>query len=73
MHSTHILQPLDVGLFGPLQRHYTNALDDWAQNGNTGIHKGTFFPLLMQARTFTHTPKNILSAFKATGIYPLNP
>lgn len=27
----------------------------------------------MQARTFTHTPKNILSAFKATGIYPLNP
>ncbi|PWW76365.1 CENP-B protein [Tuber magnatum] len=28
-HSTHLLQPLDVGIFGPLQRHYSNGLDEF--------------------------------------------
>jgi hypothetical protein len=27
VHSTHLLQPLDVGLFGPLQRAYTTELE----------------------------------------------
>lgn len=44
-HSTHLLQPLDVGLFGPLQRNYAESLDNWLQDGNAGIHKGTFYPL----------------------------
>lgn len=43
-HSTHILQPLDVGLFGPLARNYSTALDDWMEAGNDGIRKGTFYP-----------------------------
>ncbi|RPB06842.1 CENP-B protein, partial [Morchella conica CCBAS932] len=72
-HSTHLLQPLDVGLFGPYQRNYSNALDGWLQDGNVGIHKGTFYPLLLQARKLTFTKKNILSAFEATGINPLKP
>lgn len=43
-HSTHLLQPLDVGLFGPLQKHYSNILDEDMEEsgGDTGINKGTF-------------------------------
>ena len=43
-HSTHLLQPLDVGLFGPLQKHYGSVLDEWLSESNLGIHKGTFYP-----------------------------
>jgi len=43
-HSTHLLQPLDVGLFGPLQRNYGSVLDNWLSESNLGIHKGTFYP-----------------------------
>jgi hypothetical protein len=28
-HTTHRLQPLDVGIFGPLARAYSNALNTW--------------------------------------------
>jgi len=43
-HSTHILQPLDVGLFGPLQSNYSKCLDDFVEGGETGINKGDFYP-----------------------------
>jgi len=43
-HSTHILQPLDVGLFGPLQQNYSHCLDDYTEGGETGINKGDFYP-----------------------------
>ena len=38
-----MLQPLDIGLFSPLQHHYGNILDE-AMEGtfDTGINKGTF-------------------------------
>jgi len=43
-HSTHILQPLDVGLFSPLQRYYSNGLDAFISKGNAGMNKGEFLP-----------------------------
>jgi hypothetical protein len=45
-HSTHLLQPLDVGLFSPLQRYYSNSLDEWIRRGNHGpcFTKGDFLP-----------------------------
>ena len=46
-HSTHLLQPLDVGLFGPLQRHYSNGLDSFIRKGNAGMNKGEFLPLVI--------------------------
>jgi len=45
-HSTHILQPLDVGLFSLLQRYYSNGLDAFIRNGNAGMNKGEFLPLV---------------------------
>lgn len=70
-HSTHLLQPLDVGLFSPLKNYYCNLLDLWTRtHPYQAFNKGDFFPLLMQARQQAFTEKNIRSAFVATGIYP---
>ena len=41
-HSTHILQPLDVSLFGPLSRTYGDQLDEWVRKGGNAIKKGQF-------------------------------
>ena len=71
-HSTHLLQPLDVGLFGPLQHYYGQAVDKVVRSGNQGIRKGNFLPLYLQARESAYTVKNIHSAFVKCGIVPLN-
>ena len=36
-HSTHNLQPLDVGLFSPLQHYYGTEVDDVYRTGVIGI------------------------------------
>src|SRR5205807_6777940 len=72
-HSTHLLQPLDVGLFGPLQHFYGKAADDYVRNSRSGILKGTFWGFYRDARVQAYTKLNIKNAFRATGIYPFNP
>jgi len=42
-HSTHILQPLDVGLFGPLLCCNCNELDIWVRSGGNAIKNGQFY------------------------------
>jgi len=47
-HSTYSLQPLDVGLFGPLQNYYSKVLDDSLRKGIYSIHTGNFLSLYLQ-------------------------
>ena len=74
-HSTHLLQPLDVGLFGPYQHIYGLAVDNYIRSGQNvmGIKKTIFIPFLTEARQATFTAHNIRQSFAATGISPLNP
>jgi DDE superfamily endonuclease len=71
-HSTHIMQPLDVGLFGPLSRAYSAALE--AKQSSlplaTAISKGDFWRLFEGAYKAAFTSTNIRKAFAAAGIYP---
>ena len=73
-HTSHILQPLDVGLFGPYAKKYSKALDDYVLANRFGdfISKPDFFPILHQCRADVFTVKNIQSAFEATGIHPFD-
>ena len=41
-HTTHILQPLDVGLFGPPQHHYRRGIEDMMRVGQGAINKSSF-------------------------------
>ena len=72
-HSTHLLQPLDVGLFFPLQKYCGKAADDHIRQTRTGIVKGTFWKFYSAARRQAYTKQNIKSAFRKTGIHPFNP
>jgi hypothetical protein len=44
-HSTHTLQPLDVGLFKPLSTHYSTELSNFLHrsHGIQLVKKGDFF------------------------------
>lgn len=73
-HSTHLLQPLDVGLFSPYQHFYGRAVDDYMRSGQNrhGIKKSLFIPFLSYAREQAFSHHNICQAFEATGIWPLS-
>ena len=72
-HSTHLLQPLDVGLLGPLQHHYRKTVEDFLLTNGHGINWVIFFPIYKLARAKAYTVENIKATFKVTGILPLNP
>ena len=70
-HSTHLLRPLDVGIFGPLGQYYSNVVDIWSRaHPYQVISKGDFFPLCQKAWRASLTEKNIKAAFAVTGIHP---
>lgn len=67
-HCSHRLQPLDVGVYGPLKGYYNNACTSWMH-----VNPGTPMSIMEIAQCFgtaypsAFTPKNILSAFRASG------
>ena len=73
-HATHILQPLDIGVFGPLARYCTQEVDTWTaiQLLHTSLLKGAFIPLCEKARKKGFTSSTICSAWAACGIHSLN-
>jgi DDE superfamily endonuclease len=74
-HSTHRLQPLDVGFFQPLATAYSKQISTLMSNsyGLVSINKGMFWPMFKASWHASFTEKNITSAFAKTGIFPHNP
>jgi hypothetical protein len=74
-HTTHRLQPLDVGIFSPLALAYSQALDDhmFASRGFSRITKRVFWSLFKGAWEKAVSGANVISAFEKTGIFPLRP
>jgi hypothetical protein len=74
-HSTHSLQPLDVGIFSPLSTAYSKQLEDFLHKsmGLSHITKRDFFRLFWPAWEQALSSKNILSSWRTVGISPLNP
>jgi len=73
-HTTHCLQPLDVGLFQPLSMYYSVGLNDLTDQsmGTLGMTKGLFWTVFKPAFDKAFTVDNIQSAFKKSGIWPTN-
>jgi hypothetical protein len=74
-HSTHRLQPLDVGLFSPLATFYSQQIDQLLteSQGLVRLTKRDFWSLFYEAWKQAFTMKNVQSAWEKTGIYPFNP
>lgn len=72
-HSSHVLQPLDVGVFGPLKRAYKDQIDITGyENPTAPIDKVRFVKCYAEARERAFSAENIKSGFRATGMYPRN-
>ena len=71
-HTSHLLQPADVGVFGPLVVYHGQETDRLTCNGVRRISKAEWIQLYAIARQKAFTTKNILSAWRGAGLYPLN-
>jgi len=73
-HTTHLLQPLDVGVFAPLSTAYKKHVHRITRLGaGYAIDKVDFLEMLRLARNDAVNPTNILKAWKAVGLSPYNP
>ena len=72
-HTTHILQPLDRCIFKTLKLQWKVECTKWMRkNPGKVITRYQFCGLFKSAWLKTSTPSNAESAFRATGIVPLN-
>jgi hypothetical protein len=72
-HSSHILQPLDVGCFGPLKKAYGREIEGLMRAGITHITKADFLPAFFTAFKSSMTEQNIQGAFRGAGLVPFDP
>ena len=72
-HSTHLTQPLDVGVFQPFKHYHTEAIDRAVRLGDCQFGKLEFLAAFQGFRNETFKPSTIRHAFKSTGIVPFDP
>ena len=73
-HVTDKLQPLDVCCFGPLKREWEKKLNERMNllGPRETISKPVFVNSLSEIWHKCLSSSNIISGFRATGIYPIN-
>jgi hypothetical protein len=72
-HTSHALQPLDVGCFGPFKSVYYNECNLYmASTRGQVITKYNIAELSSKAYLKTMTPVNITSGFRKAGVCPLD-
>ncbi|KAI1670786.1 DDE superfamily endonuclease [Pyrenophora tritici-repentis] len=72
-HTSHKLQPCDVGPFAPLKTAYGDQVEQLNRGGIDIVGKGHFTYLYSPARDTALTKRNIRAGWAATGLYPFNP
>ncbi|KAH8914497.1 hypothetical protein BT69DRAFT_1305018 [Atractiella rhizophila] len=72
-HSTHLCQPLDVGVFSPLSHNYNySQVLNQTDRERKEISKGTFSRLFQEAHELSYRPEVLRKAFEATWVWPVN-
>lgn len=72
-HTSHLTQPLDIGVFSSVKAHMTRELDRYFRTGIPRIEKAEWLDAFITARSLAFTKRNILSGWSGTGLYPFNP
>ena len=71
--TTHILQPLDRGCFGPLKMAWREECHQYmSEHSGRVVTKFQFSALLNKAWSRSMSMANVTAGFRVTGIYPLN-
>ena len=72
-HTSHKLQPCDVGPFGLLKIYYWEEVERIYRAGVKMIGKSHFTQLYNRAHKRAFTERNICSGYRKTGLYPYDP
>jgi hypothetical protein len=67
-HSSHLLQPLDVGCFSPLKRAYGDKINSLLWYSTKKIKKEAFLPAFKAAFEKSMTKENICAGFRGAGL-----
>jgi hypothetical protein len=72
-HSSHLLQPLDVGCFAPLKKAYGRQAENLMRNRITHITKPEFLLCFKAAYKAAFTPSNIQGGFRGADLVSFDP
>jgi len=72
-HSSHLTQPLDVGVFSPLKRLMASAIEPLVSTELHRIMKAEWLSAYVEAHDDAFSIQNIRGGFCGTGIMPFNP
>ena len=74
-HASHLMQPLDVSVYGPLKTYWNEALKNFKnQFPNMAMTKVNFNPVFDIAwKKAKGEPENAVSGFRKSGPIPFNP
>jgi len=73
LYVSHLLQPLDVGCFGPLKKAYSRQIEQLMRMSITHISKLEFLCSFKEAFFASITEKNIQGGFSGVSLVPYNP
>jgi hypothetical protein len=71
-HSSHLLQPLDVGVFSSLKRAISKQISRFLRSGIRRIQKVEWVERFIIAREQGITKENIISGWRGAGLFPEN-
>ena len=72
-HSSHLTQPLDIGVFSSMKAHMTRELDRYIRTQIPRIQKAEWLDAFIKARPLAFTHSHIFSGWSGTGLFPFNP
>jgi hypothetical protein len=72
-HTSHKLQPCDVGVFGPLKTAYLHQVEKLYRGGANTVGKGHFTQLYDEARRKVMRKPLIEAAWSRSDLVPFNP
>lgn len=72
-HCSHILQPLDLGVFSAFKRYHSCETHAISRLSSQRIPRSEWIELLSRAREKAMSEKNILSGWRAAGLWPALP
>ena len=72
-HSSHLLQPLDIGYFSVLKRAYGQLVENQMRCGINHIDKLDFLAAYPQARKEAYKAETIQNSFAGAGLVPCAP
>ena len=72
-HSTHLLQPLDVGVFSPLNKTYKKLVSANSRYGAMNVTKIEFLDHIQKARKQAMMTTNVMGGWRGAGLIPYDP